>query len=748
MADDKTLGITATLNIDEVLQGLQELIDKLNELPNDISTSVDVEGVEESAALTDELNSSLEETKGSAGDAAGGVKEAGDAAKEAGEKSKDAAEAVGGLGESFGILKELAMALVATGIGVFLWEAVESAGNYADQFVRLGDATGQAGVGAETLEAQWGPLVSSVANETGRMGSDVRESFIQMSVAGINSKDVLKASFDGIAEASFVTGRDISSLTTIFDRMVNSDSMNPKFLQRIGISLDDISKYAESQGMTVDDLKGKWKGMTVEQRASVLSAIYDMTYGKETLDDFKGSWEGLKVALQKAWDLLVRLTGQILLPILIPAIKLVTDGLKFLGDQAQKLMKGDFVNFFTVILGGLNYIMLFLGPIGWLIIGVADAVILGTIAWRKWGDEIIKFKDNILSGNWVEAAGQIMRAFDYIGLYIRNWFAGLPRWLGEHATEWIAIGAKIVDWMIMGLKSLTEKLIHHMTAGLSAGASVSAEGGKKAANNYITGFEKWLHDNWPQIKDILFRLTHELAPYLIQAIMLVAQEVSPYILQAAMFLGWQLILGLLRILASLPGILSGYLLSAVVDTVYSIAGSAGAAASNLGWSIVNSIRSTISNLPGEMYSWGMRMLNQFVNGIIDTIPGLRAALDTIRYLFPNSPPKEGPLSETTEKTWYDWASSLAAAGNKGLMEFGSSLGLVNYPITPNLPGNVLNTTQSITINHKHEIDLKNAPPNINTEQAASLAADMVLSADSVDKASYQAFLNHKRNMGV
>lgn len=118
-------------------------------------------------------------------------------------------------------------------------------------------------------------------------------------------------------------------------------------------------------------------------------------------------------------------------------------------------------------------------------------------------------------------------------------------------------------------------------------------------------------------------------------------------------------------LKSLPG----KAWSVFLDTLAKIVAFASQAltrARQVGTNIINAIRGALSSLPGQMYQWGMNALNRFINGIIDRIPGLRGALNTIKSLFPSSPPKKGPLSKIKEKNMQAFGETLGTAFAQGV----------------------------------------------------------------------------------
>ena len=96
-------------------------------------------------------------------------------------------------------------------------------------------------------------------------------------------------------------------------------------------------------------------------------------------------------------------------------------------------------------------------------------------------------------------------------------------------------------------------------------------------------------------------------------------------------------------------------------------------------SIWNTIRYVFVGLPQQMYNWGVSAINGFINAIINSIPGLRQALDLVSYLFPHSPPKTGPLATITAGNMFAWASDIASAGMSGFASFNLNGINTTYP---------------------------------------------------------------------
>ncbi|MCE7700048.1 MAG: hypothetical protein K8E24_014905, partial [Methanobacterium paludis] len=81
------------------------------------------------------------------------------------------------------------------------------------------------------------------------------------------------------------------------------------------------------------------------------------------------------------------------------------------------------------------------------------------------------------------------------------------------------------------------------------------------------------------------------------------------------------------------------------------------------------LASYLENLPANMKKWGAAIILGLINGIVNSIPGLRQALSAIGINFPQSPPKEGPLSKVTKEGAEAWTTSIAGAMTTGMNKF-------------------------------------------------------------------------------
>ncbi len=155
-------------------------------------------------------------------------------------------------------------------------------------------------------------------------------------------------------------------------------------------------------------------------------------------------------------------------------------------------------------------------------------------------------------------------------------------------------------------------------------------------------------------------------------------------------------------------------------------------AARVGSSIVQAIQGYLTRLPGQMYNWGKQAIGRFTNAIIDSIPGLRGALDMVSSLFPKSPPKEGPLSEVTEDGMRSWMNSILDAGREVISEFSlDGMGL-------DLPTTAMSITTPVGVG---DVDMPVMPAKdiFNTEEITRESSKVIEAANSTKTGAITAF---------
>ena len=244
--------------------------------------------------------------------------------------ANEAGSSIASAGAELSDFDKAASTVAGVGLAATLYGIADAAGSYSDSWSRLGFVMSDTSMSMETAQANYGSFVSGIANSTGRTAGTVRESMIQMSIAGVESVDTMSSALYGLSGASFITGNDLMGMVNSFDQVVRTGRVGRGTLAQLGLTTDDL-------GMSTQELSAKFAEMTPEARAAFLSAAINAKYGEEAVNSFKMSWEYLLIQLQRAWEWLSIIAGQLILPILIPAIGLLTDGLMWLANTISGL---------------------------------------------------------------------------------------------------------------------------------------------------------------------------------------------------------------------------------------------------------------------------------------------------------------------------------------------------------------------------------------------------------------------------
>ena len=226
-----------------------------------------------------------------------------------------------------------------------MWQLADKAGTVQDSWTRMGLAAEGAGIPIEQMKSS----VSSLAEETGRAGGSIRESFISMSSAGVTELSAMEDVFKGASAQAFILGTDVESLTSKFAGMAMKSSIAERTLKGTGVTVEELGQVLGIQGATIDDVNAKWETMDVDARAAALGQAAAMNEGKDANDAYKNSWEGLQAQVDKAKSKLEVMVGNVLLPVLIPALQAAGRILDWLGDTLEGVMNGPLGDFISVI---------------------------------------------------------------------------------------------------------------------------------------------------------------------------------------------------------------------------------------------------------------------------------------------------------------------------------------------------------------------------------------------------------------
>lgn len=202
--------------------------------------------------------------------------------------------------------------ITAIGISSTANEMMDVAGRISDSWNRLDLTFG--GVTAD-LKSK----ISSVASATGRSGATVRDYFNKMGIAGVTNVQAIGDSFESMAGFAYQSGKDVSTLTNIMQRMVMSGTANTRMLASLGIS---TQKLGEAMGVTADQVSDTFKSLSNEERMEAL--VKAMGDGTKANEMYKNSWEGVKEKASAEFAGLMGAVGTPILSFMIPLMHQLT----------------------------------------------------------------------------------------------------------------------------------------------------------------------------------------------------------------------------------------------------------------------------------------------------------------------------------------------------------------------------------------------------------------------------------------
>ena len=243
-----------------------------------------------------------------------------------------------------------------TSIADGLMAAADAAGTYEDSMMRAGLEAEGAGISADTMANTF----SHLSDETGRAGGQIREAFITATARGITDTDSFTKMMEGAGAQATLFGTDIQSMGNKFSQMAMRSTLMERGLASTGITMEELATAMGMTGATADEVKEKWSELDANQRAAILGTAASMNEGEEANAAYKDSWAGLQEQIEIGKGRLERLVGEVLLPVLIPAMELAARVMDWLGDTISAAMEGP--------LGGL------ISAIGALAAGIALAV--------------------------------------------------------------------------------------------------------------------------------------------------------------------------------------------------------------------------------------------------------------------------------------------------------------------------------------------------------------------------------------
>ena len=318
MGDDQNIDINVNVPVDR--DALDQLKSDLDDLESkSVDVPVDTAGLddlsqksEEAASDVDNLNGELDQTDGS------GADEASNSVSQIGSSATISAGSVTDLTDVIGLIGS---ALAVGGVVAGIDSIASSAGNVNDtmEAMQINFHLDSSGVSAANTS------ITTLSNNTGLAKSDIRDMDNALGLVGVSSVQSANGLIKTAASISFLkTGSNdaTSSITQMMTRSVTSGKMMDRTFATNGISL---AQMAQRAGMTEDQMKTLFASMTPDQRTNFLTQYaVDSTKAQKANEDLKASFDAVKDRFVNKIGALGTSFGQMVLPILIPGITLVT----------------------------------------------------------------------------------------------------------------------------------------------------------------------------------------------------------------------------------------------------------------------------------------------------------------------------------------------------------------------------------------------------------------------------------------
>ena len=243
------------------------------------------------------------------------------------------------------IIGGLAGAEIFSQLADTLWDFADKAGTFEDSLMRARLEAEGAGISVNDMT----DTVSEFGRVTGRAGGEIREAFITATARGITDLDSFKQMMIGAGAQATLLGTDIDSMANKMSGLAMRSSVMERTLANTGITVEELGNALGIQGATIDDINAKWETMDTNQRAAALGMAASMNEGKTANEEYKKSWAGLQAQLDIAKGRLERLAGEVLLPVLIPALEVAGRVLNWLGDTISAVMNGPLGGLISVL---------------------------------------------------------------------------------------------------------------------------------------------------------------------------------------------------------------------------------------------------------------------------------------------------------------------------------------------------------------------------------------------------------------
>lgn len=714
--EDRAIELTIEANT----AGLGEVASASENAANELaSVSESAENI--SGDISNIDSSSLNEAASHANAMGGSFNQARENADQMGKEVKSASD------EALNGLQALAGAAAAIGGYLVLDNLTSAAGTYEDSWSRMAVALGGTVDSVGMVKDSWSGAIGEMSSATGRGAGTIREFITQMSIAGVDSEEVISSAFEGIAGAAYVTGNDINSMTYALQRAVRTGLLNQRTLTALGISTQDIMNIT---GKSIEEVSKEFEGMDATSRAAFLGMLYNAKYGTDANEAFKQSWQGVSEALGRAKGYLSIVIGQLLLPLVVPAMKSLTDYLKGLSQRITSLdpvtrgflgvmllLGGAFITIGGVIgslvalYKALQIRTLLVTAAKWLEIDATNKSSLALI--KEIAVETVrqaKQTASILIMNAAVFARQIYNAelWKTIAGYVREAVvqaASTAKWiLGSAAIVAGVVARKLYNaelWTTIG--AYAKELI-------ALTAYVVATTAQRAATLAATAAQ-WLWNAAMSANPIGLVVIAVAA--LVAGLYLLYQNNEQ--VRASFNNLWNSLVGFV-----------GYIQSAFVDALVNMQ------------SPFIQLADEIIGFGEDLYDAGRNWIGNLIKGMQDSIPTIDSVLQTIADYFPHSPAKTGPLSEVTPSKMNSYGYELGTELGEGTKE-GAEASVSDSEFW-NLFWNILNGRPADTDLYRRQQEQNQADQAVELEkkrqEAVKKTFDELDNLDSKTKASF------------
>ena len=622
-----------------------------------------------------------------------------------------------------------------------MWELADKAGTVADSWTRVGLAAEGAGIPVDQMKDSVGALSA----ETGRAGGAIRESFIQMSSTGITSLDTMETLFKGASAQAFILGSDVESLASKMSGMAMKSTIAEKTLKGTGITVEELGQALGIQGATIEDVNAKWETMDTDARAAALGQAAAMNEGKDANEEYKSSWEGLQAQIDIAKGKLEVMIGNVLLPVLIPALEAAGRVLSWLGDTLQWVMDSPLGGFISVV-GSLGAgLVLLLGGVtaitagmGFFTASLWPAVVASWALISPWLPFIAAaalvvaavYEIGKSFGWWDDASGMVealsagvMRLWD---AFINHpdvqaaiqaiqegfaWLSSTVTEVGQSIMEFFNINQSgnfdVVRALIDGIGQAWENIKQPIMAVINIVRTVltvvwDLVNGNTDAITAITAIWNSLSINMPIILNALFNVIKTIWGAILNAVVSIVRGLVSRVVNYFRQLGTNIKLRLMVVVATIRTAIQAWI-NAAKEKVSSL---------------VSNVVSTLSGLPGKIASALSGVVDAIVKPFTDAYNKVADKVGKIR-------------DKANELTGLNVFAGEEANGRASLLDAyagesangRTSLLDVNY--TMNNDNSPLEVEHNLNIN----LDLSNVPAHIGTDDLIRMLSDRkVLSA--------------------